>query len=94
MLKEITFYADFVKKRWCDNNKKTQNLRTFFFGTQKKKKTVIAYMRICVMLEEITALWTTSTTTSYRYNDGIMTRRCSLPATKDQQHPSKSSSFV
>ena len=40
MLKEITFYADFVKKRWCDNNKKTQNLRTFFFGTQKKKKTV------------------------------------------------------
>jgi hypothetical protein len=56
MLKEITFYADFVKKRWCDNNKKTQNLRTFFFGTQKKKKTVIAYMRMCVMLEEITAL--------------------------------------
>jgi hypothetical protein len=43
MLKEITFYADFVKKRWCDNNKKKKNLRTFFFGTQKKKKTVIAY---------------------------------------------------
>ena len=56
MLKEITFYADFVKKRWCDKQKKKQNLRTFFFGTQKKKKTVIAYMRMCVMLEEITAL--------------------------------------
>ena len=41
--KEITFYADFGKRDGVTHTKKKQNLRTIFHGTQKKKKTVIAY---------------------------------------------------
>jgi hypothetical protein len=68
MLKEISFYADFGKRDGVTHKKKKQNLCKIFHGTQKKKKTVIAYTRMCVTLEEITALGTSLLTQRIVYN--------------------------
>ena len=38
MLKEITFYADFVKKRWCDKKKRNRTFAHFFLEHKRRKK--------------------------------------------------------